>query len=140
MGIWDPKHFLIHVQGAIHVIKEMELNTKFQEATEAVKTAMMDLVLAKMAYKDKLKKGRENDTPAQAVRAGKAVPDKAKNLRRAEGEEYLKPLSLQLRQHSTKSGRQGTRHRNEPTYSACRFSSFMEISLLTRLISPGRKL
>ena len=24
-----PKHFLIHVRGAIHAIKEMELNTKF---------------------------------------------------------------------------------------------------------------
>ena len=27
-----PDHFLIHVRGAIHAIKEMELDTKFQEA------------------------------------------------------------------------------------------------------------
>ena len=34
-----PEHFLIHVRGAIHAIKEMELDTKFQEAMKAVESA-----------------------------------------------------------------------------------------------------
>jgi hypothetical protein len=49
MGIWTPKHFFIHVKGAIHAIKEMELDTKFKEAIEAIKTASLDLDFAKMA-------------------------------------------------------------------------------------------
>ncbi len=35
LGTHDP--FLLHVSRAIHVIKEMEHHTKFQEAVEAVK-------------------------------------------------------------------------------------------------------
>ncbi len=50
------KHFLIHVKGAIHAIKEMELDTKFQEAIGAVKFTNLEVDLAKMAYKDELKK------------------------------------------------------------------------------------
>ncbi len=51
-----PEDFLIHVQGAIHAIKEMELDTKFQEAMRAVKSANLEVILSKMAYKDELKK------------------------------------------------------------------------------------
>ena len=43
-----PEHFLIHVQGAIHAIKEMELDTKFQEAMKAVKSASLEVDLTKM--------------------------------------------------------------------------------------------
>ena len=38
-----PEYFLIYVQGVIHAIKEMNLNTKFKEAIEAVKTVTLDL-------------------------------------------------------------------------------------------------
>ena len=51
-----PKHFLIHVQEAIHAIKEMELDTKFQDAVKAVKSANLEIKLSKMVYKDELKK------------------------------------------------------------------------------------
>ncbi len=60
----------------------MDLDTKFQEATEAVKTEMMDLDLAKMACKDKLKKGRRGDTSLQTVTVNKVAPEKAKKLKR----------------------------------------------------------
>ena len=52
MGLRDPEHFLIHVQGAIHAIKEIELDTKFQEAMKAVKCATLEVNLSKMTYKD----------------------------------------------------------------------------------------
>ena len=52
-----PWHFLIYVQGAIHAIREMDLDTKFQEATRALESANLEVNLAKMAYKDDLKKG-----------------------------------------------------------------------------------
>jgi hypothetical protein len=71
----------------IHTIKEMGLNTKFKEAMEAVKTATLDLDIAKMAYKQELKKGEGDDTPQQAVGGGKVTPDKSKKLKKAEGEE-----------------------------------------------------
>ena len=58
MGIWDPKHFLIHVQGVIHTIKEMELDTKLHKAVRAVESANLEVELSKMAYKDELKKGK----------------------------------------------------------------------------------
>jgi len=82
-----PEHFLIHVRGAIHAIKEMGLNTKFKEAMEAVETATLDLDIAKTGYKQELKKGEGDDTPQQAVGAGKAAADKPKKLRKAEGED-----------------------------------------------------
>ena len=40
-----------------------------------------------MTYIDELKKGERDDTPQQAARAGKATPDKAKKLKKAEGNE-----------------------------------------------------
>ena len=55
MGIWDPQHFLIHVQGMIHAIKEMELDTKLKQAIEAAETATLDLDIAKMEHKNELK-------------------------------------------------------------------------------------
>ncbi len=47
-----PEHFLIHVRGVSHAIKEMELDTKFQEAMKAVKSAILEVKLTKMQYKD----------------------------------------------------------------------------------------
>ena len=57
-----PEHFLIHVQGAIHAIKEMELDTKFQKAANAVESAILEVELTKMNYKDKLKKRETDDS------------------------------------------------------------------------------
>ncbi len=62
-----PEHFLIHVQGAIHAIKEMELDTKFQEAVRAVQSENLEVILSKMAYKDELKKWERDKPPQQAV-------------------------------------------------------------------------
>ena len=75
------------MQGSIHAIKEMELDTKFQKAMKAVKSATLEVDLAKMTYKDELKKREQDDASQQAVGAGKATPDKAKKLKKAEGDE-----------------------------------------------------
>ncbi len=47
-----PEHFLIHVRGAIHAIKEIELDTKFQEAAKAVESAILEVNLTKIQFKD----------------------------------------------------------------------------------------
>ena len=65
----------------------MELDTKSQEAMTAVKSANLEVDLAKMAYKDELKKEETDDAPQQAVGVGKAAPDKAKKLKKAEGDD-----------------------------------------------------
>ncbi len=82
-----PEHFLIHVRGAIHAIKEMELDTKFQEAMKAVESACLEVDLTKMQYKDKLKKRERDDSSQQAAGAGKAASDKTKKSKRTEGED-----------------------------------------------------
>ena len=71
----------------IHDIKEMELDTKFQEAAKAVKSAILEVDLTKMQYKDKLKKRERDDSSQQVAGAGKAAPDKTKKSRRTEGED-----------------------------------------------------
>ncbi len=74
MMIWAfriPKHFLIHVRVMVHAIKEIEFGTKSQEAIRAVQSANLEVNLAKMAYKDELKDTEQDDTPQQAVGAGK---------------------------------------------------------------------
>ena len=59
------------------------MNTKFKEAIDAVKTATLDLDIAKMAYKHKLKKGKETISPTE----GKTTSDKPKKHKKAEGKE-----------------------------------------------------
>ncbi len=86
------------------------------------------------------KEGESDDAPQQAVGAGKATPDKAKELKKAEGDNLLKLQSLQLRQHSKKHERLEMRHRNEQMRLACRFFSSREISSLMRLTNSGRRL
>ena len=80
-----PEHFLIHVRGAIHAIKEMELDTKFHLAAKAVKSAILEVELTKMHYKDKLKKREKDDSSQQAVGASKASSDKAKKSKKDRG-------------------------------------------------------
>ena len=67
-----PEHFLIHVWGSIHAIKEMELDTKFQEAAKAAEPAILEVELTKMQYKDKLKKREKDDSSQQDSGASKA--------------------------------------------------------------------
>ena len=73
--------------GAIHAIKEMELDIKFQEAMKAVKSASLEVELIKMQYKDELKKREKGDSSQQVAGAGKAASDKTKKSRRTEGED-----------------------------------------------------
>ena len=82
-----PEHFLIHVKGAIHAIKEMELCAKYKEATAAVETARVDLDIAKATLKEK--KGDNDDTPQQTGDAVKVLTDKGKKSKKPEGEEAL---------------------------------------------------
>ncbi len=86
MSVQDPQALSIHVQGAIHTIKEMELDTKSQEAIKAVKSVNLEVELSKMAYKDDLKKGERDNTSQQAVGDSKAAPDKAKRLKNSDGD------------------------------------------------------
>jgi len=79
-----PEHFLLHVRGAIHAIKEMELHTNFHEAEEAVETANIDLNIAKSTLKAELKKEEGDDTSPLSSEAGKALADKSKKDKKAE--------------------------------------------------------
>ena len=67
MGVWDPEHFLIYEQGAIHAIKEIELDTKFQETIRAAESVTLEVELSKMAYKDELKKVKETILPSRQL-------------------------------------------------------------------------
>ena len=82
-----PEHFLIHVRVAIHAIKEMELDTKFQEAMKAVESASLEVDLTKMQYKDKLKKRERDDSSQQVAGAGKAASDNAQKPKRTKGDD-----------------------------------------------------
>jgi hypothetical protein len=51
VAIWasgTPKQFLLHVHTAIHVCKQMGLDTNFADAKKAVMTAKLDAEIAKM--------------------------------------------------------------------------------------------
>ena len=65
----------------------MELDTKFQEAMKTVVSAILEVEITKMNYKDELKKREKNDSSQQAVEAGKAASDKTKRSKKAEGDE-----------------------------------------------------
>ncbi len=76
-----PKHFLIHVQGAIHAIKEMALDKKFQEAVKAVQSASLEGNLVKMTYKVELKKGQFFPAGSQSQQGRSRQYQKAHNSR-----------------------------------------------------------
>ena len=57
MGIQDPIACSYPCARSDHAIKEMDLDTKFQEATEAVESAYLEVNNDNMAHKDELKKG-----------------------------------------------------------------------------------
>ena len=77
-----PEHFLIHIQGAIHAIKEIELDTKFQEAMRAVKSEILEVNLAKMTYKEELKKGKVTMLPSRQLELARPLPTRPKSSRR----------------------------------------------------------
>ena len=61
-----PKHFLIYMHGVVNVIQQMGLDSKFNEASDAVKNLRLDLDIAKDAYskaKREHKKKKEEDPP-----------------------------------------------------------------------------
>ncbi len=80
-----PEHFRIHARGAIHAIKEMELDTKFQEAAKAVESLILEVDLTKMQYKKELKKREKDYSSRQATGAGKATPEKPKKQKIGRG-------------------------------------------------------
>ena len=82
-----PEHFLIHVQGAIHAIKEKKLDTKFQEASRAVESAVLEVDVATSQYKDELKEWEEDDASQQTGGAHKATLDKSKQSRSSKEDE-----------------------------------------------------
>ena len=51
---------LLHVNTPIHPCKQMELDANFNEAKEALKSAMLDLDIAKSAYSSKKKEAKEH--------------------------------------------------------------------------------
>ena len=63
------------------------MDIKFQEASKAVESAILEVDLTKMQYKDKLKKREKDDSSQQVAGASKAALDKAKKSKRAEGDE-----------------------------------------------------
>ena len=63
------------------------MDTKFQEAAKAVESAILEVDLTKMQYKDELKNREKDDSSQQAVGAGKAASDKAKKSKRMEGDD-----------------------------------------------------
>ena len=85
-----PEHFLIHVKGAIHACKVMELYAKFKEAMSAVDTAHLDLDIAKDTFKEK--KGDKDDTLQQTGDAVKVMTDKGKKSKKPEGEDSLQAV------------------------------------------------
>ena len=60
----------------------MELDTKFQEATKAVKSAILEVELTKMQYKDELKKREKDDSSQQAFGASKALQTRPRSPKR----------------------------------------------------------
>jgi hypothetical protein len=83
VAIWvsgTSEHFHIHVRGTVHVIKQMGLDTKFWEATDAVKNLKICWDITKDAHskvKKDHKKKKDYDPPHAAFIAAKTALDKA---------------------------------------------------------------
>lgn len=54
------KHFLLHVCTAIHACKQMRLDTNFKEVKVALKSANLDIDIAKTEYSSGKKKAKEH--------------------------------------------------------------------------------
>ncbi len=55
-----PEQFLLHVPTDIHACKQMGLDADFKEAKVALKTAILDLDIAKLEYSSKKKEAKEH--------------------------------------------------------------------------------
>ena len=72
VAIWvseTPEHFLIHVHGAVSIIHQIGLDSKFNEAADAVENLRLDFDIAKDADskpKREHKKKREEDPPSSS--------------------------------------------------------------------------
>eukprot|EP00804_Cyclotella_cryptica_P004891 CCRYP_004940-RA/>CCRYP_004940-RA protein AED:0.36 eAED:0.84 QI:0/0/0/1/1/1/2/0/428 len=92
VAVWasgTPEQFLLHVRSAIHVCKQMGLDTDFAAAEKAVETAKIEAELAKQEYltvhnAEKKKKGNKQEAPGTTTEAvssalveAKAAYDKA---------------------------------------------------------------
>ena len=64
------------------------MDTKFQEAAKAVESAILEVKLTTMQYKDELKKGEKDDSFQQVAGASKAFSYKAKKSKRTEGNDF----------------------------------------------------
>jgi hypothetical protein len=126
------------VKGAIHAIKEMELYAKFKEATAAVKTAHLDLKIAKAKLKEK--KGDNDNTPQQTGNAVKVMTNKGKKPKKPEGEDAPQAAIAVAKADIEKTRKARMRCKPERTCLVCRFSNSMGIFSLMRLTNPGRKL
>ena len=66
VAIWAsgiPEYFLIDEHGAVNIIQQMGLDSKFNIATDAVKNLRLNLDIAKDAY-SKTKRGHEKKKEA----------------------------------------------------------------------------
>ena len=97
-----PEHFLTHVRGAIHVIKEMELDVKLKEATEALKMANLDLDIAKATLKSELKRAEGKKSSHTLVRQARSRLTSATNPRRRKEMILSRPPWLQPKLMPTK--------------------------------------
>ncbi len=82
----------------------------------------------------------KNNAPQKAVGAGKAAPDKAKKLKKAEGDES--PHAIVLAAKAALKDAQKARNEVQKPVDIFeqRCSNSTEISSLMRLANPGRRL
>ena len=76
VAIWasgTPEHFLIHVHGAVNIIQQMGLDSKFNKADDAVENLRLDLDIAKDAYSkaESTKRRRKRTHPIWKLRQPK---------------------------------------------------------------------
>eukprot|EP00804_Cyclotella_cryptica_P023910 CCRYP_010028-RA/>CCRYP_010028-RA protein AED:0.35 eAED:0.68 QI:0/0/0/1/0/0/6/0/715 len=88
VAVWasgTPEQFLLHVRSAIHACKQMGLDTSFDDAEKAVKTAKLDSEITKEEYTQlrntkKKKKGNKGDAPGTSTKAVSSALAEAKAL------------------------------------------------------------
>ena len=79
----SPEHFLIYVHGAVNIIQQMDLDLKFNKATDPVENLRLDLDIAMDAYskaKRQHKKKKKEDLPHLVVEAAKMALDNAQKV------------------------------------------------------------
>ena len=75
VAIWvygTPEHFLLHVRTVIHVCKQLELDTNFDNAEKAVTTVKLEAKLAKKEYAQVRSSEKKKD---KGNKLGGTIPD-----------------------------------------------------------------